>query len=155
MAVKKRPAPKRLSRPEKLATLLGGRNLPIYDMQRLEWLKVIAAERGMLKPRMGLYEAAHDWLFDLAYALAVERYGGFGPGRRSATPREDIALIDQVRKMRMKHPNESQRVIAARVLGINPKLIDRKTHPANSKKVEALWKRYMAAEGRQAHPFTK
>jgi hypothetical protein len=149
MAVKKRPAPKRLTKPEKLATLLGGRNLPTHDVQRLEWLKVIAAERGIHNPRLGLYEAAQDWLFELAYALAVEMYDGSGlKGRPPPPQKEDLDLVLAVREMRRKHPNDSLRATVARVLGINPKLIDKKRNPKNAKKVDALRKRYGYAEER-------
>jgi hypothetical protein len=147
MAVKKRPAPKRLTKPEKLATLLGGRNTPTYDAQRLEWLSVIAEERGILESRLGLYNG--NWVFELAYALAVAMYDGSGrKGRPSAPPKDDMALVFKVREMRRKYPNDSQRTTAARVLGINPKLADRQRNPENAKKVEALCKRYLAAEER-------
>jgi hypothetical protein len=160
MAVKKRPAPKRLTSPEKLVRwLLDPSSLPEivkpYDVQRLEWLKAIAAERGILEPRRGLYEAAHDWLFELAYALAVEIHHGFRPGRRPASPIQSMAVINQVRKMRVKHPNESQRKIAARVLGISPIKISRKEYPANYRKIDAFCKRHMTAEKRRVKPFKK
>ena len=160
MSVKKRPAPKRLSKKEKLIEWLVDPEslseiVKAYDVQRLEWLKAIAAERGILKPKAGLYGAAYDWLFELAYALAVEEHHGFRAGRRPATPIQDLELIRAVRKMRVKYPNDSERKISARVLGISPKQIDRKTHPANSRKVEAVWKRYLAAEKRRGKLFTK
>lgn len=149
MAVRKRPAPKRLTKPEKQAILLAGRDLPTHDAQRLEWLKVIAAERGILNPRLGLYETAQDWLFELAYALAVEMYDGSGlKGRPPPPQKEDLDLVLAVREMRRKHPNDSLRATVARVLGINPKLIDKKRNPRNAKKVDALRKRYGYAEER-------
>jgi hypothetical protein len=154
MAVKKRPAPKRLTKPEKLATFLGGRNTPNYDAQRLEWLSVIAEERGILEPRLGLYNG--DWVFELAYALAVDMYDGSGrKGRLSATLKEDATLVIDVREMRMKHPNESLRKIAARVLDINPNLADRQRNAKNARNVEALCKRYRVAEERLKDFFGK
>lgn len=154
MAVTKRPAPKRLTKPERLAIMLDKRLPSPYDVQRLEWLKAIAAERGIHKPRLGLYEAAHDWLFELAYTLAVERYDGSGKGRPSGSPKDDLALVFAVRQMRMKHPNESRRKIVARILGISPKKISKKEHPENYKEVDALCKRYTKAEARLADKFT-
>ena len=149
MSVRKRPAPKRLTKPEKQAILLAGRNLPTHDVQRLEWLKVIAAERGILNPRLGLYEAAQDWLFELAYALAVEMYDGSGlKGRPPPPPKEDMDLVLAVREMRRKHPNDSLRATVARVLGINPKLIDKKRNLENAEKVDVQRHRYRAAEKR-------
>jgi hypothetical protein len=155
MAVTKRPAPKRLTKPERLAILLEKRLPSSYDVQRLEWLKVIAEEREILEPRQGLYKAANDWLFELAYALAVERYDGSGKGRPSGSPKDDLALVFKVREMRMKHPNESRRKIAARILGISPKKISKKEHPENYKEVDTLCKRYTKAEARLADKFTK
>ena len=155
MAVTKRPAPKRLTKPERLAILLDKRLPSSYAVQRLEWLKVIAEEREILKPRQGLYKAANDWLFELAYALAVERYDGSGKGRPSGSPKDDLALVFKVREMRMKHPNESRRKIAARILGISPKKISKKEHPENYKEVDTLCKRYTKAEARLADKFTK
>jgi hypothetical protein len=158
MAVKKRPAPKRLTKPEKLVRwLLDPSSLPgivkPYDVQRLNWLKVIAEERGILEPRRGLYNG--DWVFELAYALAVEIHHGFRPGRRPATPIQNVAVIDQVRKMRVKYPNESQRRIVARVLGISPIKISRKEYPANYREIDAFCKRYITAEKRRVKPFKK
>jgi hypothetical protein len=159
MAVKKRPAPKLLTKPEKLVRwLLDSLSLPEivkpHDVQRLEWLKVIAEERGILEPRRGLYNG--DWVFELAYVLAVEMYDGSGrKGRPSAAPKDDMALIFKVREMRRKHPNDSQSKTAARVLGISTKQIAKKEHPENYKKVDALCKRYMKAEARLADKFTK
>ena len=161
MAVKKRPAPKRLSEKEKIIEwLVDPKSLSeivkTYDVQRLEWLKAIAVERGITKPQAGLYGAAYDWLFELAYTLAVEMYDGSGlKGRPSASLAEDLVLVSAVRKVRTKCPNDSQSAIAARVLGINPKLTDRKRNRSNSNKVAALWKRYEAAEVRLAKKFTK
>ena len=155
MAVTKRPAPKRLTKPERLAILLDKRLPSSYDVQRLEWLKVIAEEREILEPRQGLYKAANDWLFELAYALAVERYDGSGKGRPSGSPKDDLALVFKVREMRMKHPNESRRKIAARILGISPTKISKKKHPENYKEVDTLCKRYTKAEARLADKFTK
>ena len=147
MAVRKRPAPKRLTKPDKLAILLAGRDLSTHDAQRLEWLKVIAAERGILEPRRGLYEVGHDWLFELAYALAVEMYDGSGlKGRPPSPPKEDLDLVLAVREMRRKHPNHSLRAIVARVMGITPKLIDKNRE--NAKKVDVQRHRYRAAEKR-------
>lgn len=155
MAVTKRPAPKRLTKPERLAILLDKRLPSSYAVQRLEWLKVIAEEREILEPRQGLYKAANDWLFELAYALAVERYDGSGKGRPSGSPKDDLALVFKVREMRMKHPNESRRKIAARILGISPKKISKKEHSENYKEVDTLCKRYTKAEARLADKFTK
>jgi len=156
MVVRKRPAPKRLTKPEKQAILLDKRLPPHYDGQRVDWLKAIAAERGMLEPRRGLYEVGHDWLFELAYALAVERYDGSDlKGRPPAPLKEDVELVLKVQEVRMKHPSESQRKIAARVLGINSKLTDRKRNRSNANKCDAVWKRYVAAEERLAKKFTK
>lgn len=156
MAVRKRPAPKRLTKPGKLAILLEKRLPPHYDVQRFEWLKVIAAERGILEPRRGLYEVGHDWLFELAYALAIEMYDGSDlKGRPPAPLKEDLELVLKVREARINYPSESQRKIAARVLGINPKLIDRRRNRSNANKCDAVWKRYVAAEERLAKKFTK
>lgn len=161
MAIKKRPAPKRLSKKEKLIEwLIDPSSLPeivkTYDVQRLEWLKVIAGERGILNPRLGLYEAAHDWLFELAYALAIEMYDGSGLKGRPPPPRkEDMDLVLAVREMRGKHPNDRLRATCARVLGINPKLTDKKRNPENAKKVDALRQRYKAAEKRLKSIFGK
>ncbi len=156
MAVRKRPAPKRLTKPERLAILLDKRLPSSYDVQRLEWLKVIAEERGILKPRLGLYGVAHDWLFELAYALAVEMYDGSElKGRPPAPLQEDVELVLKVREARRKHPNDSQSASAARVLGINPKLTDRKRNRLNANQCDAVWKRYLAAEARLAKKFTK
>jgi hypothetical protein len=66
-----------------------------------------------------------------------------------------MAVINQVRKMRVKHPNESQRKIAARVLGISPIKISRKEYPANYRKIDAFCKRHMTAEKRRVKPFKK
>ncbi|MFM7626937.1 MAG: hypothetical protein ACKO7G_10825 [Gammaproteobacteria bacterium] len=134
--------------------------LPLhYDAQRLDWLKVIAAERGILEPRRvlygGLYEVGHDWLFELAYALAVEMYDGSGlKGRPPPSLKEDLNLVFAVQEMRSKHPNESQRDIAARVHGIDPELIDKK-NVEDAKKVDKLRKRYLAAEKRLKTIFGK
>ena len=154
MAVKKRPAPKRLSEKEKRIEWLADPKslseiVKTYDVRRLEWLKAIAAERGILKPQAGLYEAAHDWLFELAYALAVEMYDGSGLKGRPPPPRkEDMDFVLAVREMRREHPNDSLRRAVARVLGINPKLTNAKRNPENAKEVNASSKRFRNADKR-------
>jgi hypothetical protein len=152
MAVNKRPAPKRLSKAEKLAAWLikpGGLSeiLKPYDTQRIEWLEKIAKERGLKPQRTGLYGIAEVWLFELAYDLAREIYDGSSKrGRRLASPLDNFEQVLKWRKLRQQYPNDSDRRIAARVLDISLKSMDSKRNKENNKKIQTLCKRYKKAE---------
>jgi len=154
MAVKKRPAPKRLSKREKLIEwLVDPKSLPeivkTYDVQRLEWLKAIAAESGIQQRSLGRSGEASNWLFELAYTLAIQIYDGSGlKGRPSASRLEDIELLDEVKKIRRKYPSESYRKNMARVLGISLKAIDGRRYPENNERIQRHYKRYKAAKAR-------
>lgn len=86
--VSKRPYPKPPAKGLKIAAILsGGWNLTsqLYDQNRLVWLKKLAADLGF---------TGEDWLFELAWKIGVDVYGGHNRrGPKSPDLSEDFALV--------------------------------------------------------------
>jgi hypothetical protein len=127
MAIAKRKAPKK-DRAKLLAAAMEGphvlaayrkRESERYERERIKFLQRLAAELELEREQFG---SDIEWLFELAFRLASDRYASAGDRGRSSDPlsHDDWELWDAWNGKKEKAPNASARAISESLVKLLP-----------------------------------